>query len=268
MPDTADTTAPRLIARKDGAVGWMIFSNPAKLNAVTFEMWRSLPEALAQFASDPDVRLLALTGDGERAFVSGADISEFETKRAQPEALEDYNRVLDIANQALADFPKPALAKIRGICVGGGLGLVLNCDLRYCADNALFRMPAARLGLGYGSEGIQHMIDVIGVANTADLFFSARKFDAAEALRIGLVNRVFPAAELDGGFAEVCATIAENAPLTIAAAKRAIRELAKEPAAREMNQVRALYDACFASEDYAEGRRAFLEKRAPKFQGR
>jgi enoyl-CoA hydratase len=260
--------AARLIARKEGAIGWLILSNVAKLNAITYDMWAAIPGALESFAQDGDVRLVVLSGAGDRAFASGADISQFEQKRSSGEALEQYNRALAAATHALLDFPKPTLAKIRGVCVGGGLALALDCDLRFCSEDALFRMPAGRLGLGYEYEGIKRMVHVIGAANACDLFFSARKFGAADALQIGFVSRVFPVAEFDQGFADYCAMIAENAPLTIAAAKRAILEIGKDPAARDLAKVQAMYKACFESADYAEGRRAFMEKRTPKFEGR
>jgi enoyl-CoA hydratase len=266
MNTPTDPTA-QLIARKEGAIGWIIFSNPTKLNAIAFEMWHGMAAALDEFVADREVRMIVLTGAGEKAFSAGADISQFETLRASGEALARYNATLKAASAALVDCPKPTLAKVRGICIGGGLALSLNCDLRFCADDAVFRMPAARLGLGYEYPGIKRMVEVIGAANASDLFFSARKIDAAEAYRIGLVSKVFPAAQFDTGFAEYCALIADNAPLTMAAAKRAIRESVKPDSERDMAKVIAMYEACFASEDYKEGRAAFKEKRQPKFRG-
>jgi enoyl-CoA hydratase len=262
------SASAQLLVRKEGAVGWLILSNLAKHNAITLDMWSAFPEALTRFAQDPEVRLVVLAGDGERAFASGADISQFAQQRSSGEALARYNSTLKAATHALLDFGKPTVAKIRGICVGGGMALALDCDLRFCADDALFRMPAARLGLGYEFAGIRRMVEVIGAANACDLFFSARKFGATEALRMGFVSRVFSSAEFDRGFAEYCATVAENAPLTIAAAKAAIREIARDPGERDLARVEALYQACFASEDYVEGRSAFLEKRPAQFRGR
>jgi enoyl-CoA hydratase len=257
----------QLIARKEGAIGWLIISNTAKLNAISFDMWTAMPKALAAFAADSEIRMVVLTGEGDKAFASGADISQFDQHRSSGDALAQYNRTLVEATNALLDFPKPTLAKVRGICIGGGLALSLNCDLRFCADDAVFRMPAARLGLGYEYAGIKRMVEVIGAANASDLFFSARKFGAEEAVRMGLVTRVSRAADFDTEFAQYCALIAENAPLTMAAAKLAIRESGKDAASRDMAQVESMYRACFSSEDYAEGRRAFMEKRTPRFRG-
>ena len=260
-------TSGRLITRKQDGMGWIVFSNPARRNAMSFEMWRALPLALDTFARDPEVRAVVVTGDGE-SFASGADISEFETRRANPAAAAEYNDTLDAAYRGLLECPKPTIARIRRICVGGGLGLALSCDVRWCSDDTVFRMPAGRLGLGYAFEGVKRMVDVIGLANAADIFFSARKFDAAEAQRIGVVNTVRPVATFDAEFAGYCALVAANAPLTLAAAKRAILESSKDPGERNMALVNAMYEACFESEDYAEGRRAFLEKREPVFRGR
>jgi len=257
-----------LITRRDGALGAIVFSNPARYNAMTYDMWKALPKALGAFADDPQVRVIVLEGEGEKAFVSGADISQFEENRATEDARAEYNRTVEAAYVAPILCPKPVVAKIRGICMGGGLGLAAACDLRFAADNAVFRMPAARLGLGYSFTGMKRFVQVLGAANTADIFFSARKFDAQDALRMGFVSRVLPAAELDREVGAYCALIGENAPLSLGAAKAAIREVLKEPEARDLAALKALIDACFASEDYREGRTAFMEKRTPQFKGK
>jgi enoyl-CoA hydratase/carnithine racemase len=257
-----------LVTRREGAIGWIIFSNAAKLNAVTYEMWRAVPGVLAAFEHDEAVRVIVMTGDGGKAFISGADISQFEKARASEDAQGEYNLAVETAYLAPARCAKPVIAKIRGICMGGGMGLAAACDLRFAADDAIFRMPAARLGLGYNFVGLKRFYDLMGAANTADVFFSARKFDAADALRMGFVNRVLPAAEFDREVAAYAALVAENAPLTIAAAKRTIAEILKDPQSRDLAGVRAVVAACFASEDYKEGRAAFMEKRNPLFKGR
>lgn len=257
-----------LFTRRDGAVGWIIFSNPARLNAMTYEMWQALPKAIAGFDADPAIRVIVLAGDGDKAFVSGADISQFEKARGTEEARNLYNRTVDEAYAAPTLCAKPVVAKIRGICMGGGLGIAASCDVRFAADDAVFRMPAARLGIGYGFTGMRRFVDVLGPMNAADIFFSARKFDAHDALRMGFVSRVISAAQLDAEVAEYCAMIGENAPLSLMTSKAGIREILKDPAARDLSAVQELIEACFASEDYREGRTAFMEKRKPNFKGK
>jgi enoyl-CoA hydratase/carnithine racemase len=231
-------------------------------------MWKALPKALTAFEQDPAVRVIVLAGDGEKAFVSGADISQFEEQRASEQARADYNRAVEAAYVAPILCAKPVVAKIRGICMGGGLGLAAACDLRFASDDAVFRMPAARLGIGYSYTGMRRFVHVLGAANTADIFFSARKFGAADALAMGLVSKVYPVADLDREVGAYLGLIAENAPLSFIAAKAAIREVLADPATRDLGALQKLIDACFASDDYKEGRTAFMEKRKAEFKGR
>ena len=257
-----------LIVRREGAVATVLFSNPAKLNAMTFDMWSALPGTLAALDADPGVRAIIVTGDGDKAFISGADISQFEKLRGTAEAQAEYNRAVEKGYLAPMQCSKPVIARIRGYCFGGGLGLAATCDLRICAEDATFRMPAARLGLGYSASGVRRFMNVIGAANTADIFFTARKFDAQEALRMGFVSRVVPAAELERAVAGICEMIAENAPLTVAAAKFAVQQALKDPAERDMAAAARMVEACFASADHKEGRQAFMQKRKPVFTGK
>jgi len=257
-----------LITRKEDAVGWVIFSNPAKYNAVSHDMWMALPGAIAALDADPEGRLIVIAGDGDKAFISGADISQFEKARGSAEAQAIYNQAVVDAYEAPVKCSKPVIAKIRGICMGGGLGLAAACDIRFPAEDAVFRMPAGRLGLGYNFTGIRRFMQILGAAGTADIFFSARKFNAADALTMGFVNRVIPLADFDREVAAYCQMVAENAPLTLAAAKFAIRQVGLDPAARDLDQAARMIETCFDSEDYREGRRAFMEKRTPNFKGK
>jgi enoyl-CoA hydratase/carnithine racemase len=266
--DTLETTTEKLLAHKEGAVGWITFNNPARHNAVSMSMWESLPRALSAFERDPDVRVVILKGAGDKAFISGADISEFKEKRASKEASEAYNAAGDAAHAALQEFPKPTIAMIRGYCIGGGCGVAIDCDLRIAAADSVYAIPAGRLGLGYRYDGIRRLIDLVGPSFASEIFFTARKFDAEEAAAMGLINRLVPVTELESYTRNYAAMIADNAPLTLAAVKRSVLERFKDPAERDLARCQAMVDACFASADYEEGRTAFMEKRRPVFKGR
>jgi enoyl-CoA hydratase/carnithine racemase len=259
---------PRVYWARRGPIAELRFDNPKKFNAMTLQMWLDFVAMVKDVAADPEARVLLLRGEGLKAFISGADIAEFDTNRSAASGSEVYDNAVAAAQQALVDCPFPVVAAIHGVCMGGGLGLVTNCDLRYGAHDAKFRMPAARLGLGYGFEGIEHMVHTIGAPRTAELFFTARTFDGHEAERIGLVHASHPAADLDARVEETVQQIAANAPLTVRLAKRAIRLAtpAATPAARE--EIQRGRAECLNSADYAEGRRAFAEKRTPVFLGR
>jgi enoyl-CoA hydratase/carnithine racemase len=256
-----------LIIRRDGAIATVLFSNTPKMNAMTYDMWRAVPRTLEELDRDPQVRVIVVAGDGEKAFISGADISQFEKLRGTAEAQAEYNKAVEQAYVSPTLCSKPVIARIRGICMGGGLGFAAACDVRFASDDATFRMPAARLGLGYAYPGIRRFMNVLGAANTMDIFFSARKFDAAEALRMGFVGRVVPAADLEREVSEYCAMVAENAPLTIRAAKFAVQQWLKDADQRDAAAATRMVETCFASADHKEGRTAFMEKRKPAFKG-
>jgi enoyl-CoA hydratase len=230
-------------------------------------MWEAAASILEGFAADKEVRVVVLTGAGGKAFVSGADISKFESERSNKEAIERYNVAVDKANTAAYEFPKPTIAMIRGYCIGGGVGLALCCDLRICSDNSKFGVPAAKLGLGYGFTGIKKLVDLVGPSFAKEIFFTARQFTAAEALQMGLVNRVLPGEELEKYVKDYADTISGNAPLTVNAVKYIVGQVVKDESQRDLKKCAELVAECFASSDYIEGRKAFMEKRKPAFTG-
>jgi enoyl-CoA hydratase/carnithine racemase len=256
----------RLIGRKDGAIGWLIFNNPERRNAVSLDMWEAIPQVLGEFAGDGEVRVVVLTGAGDKAFVSGADISQFEKTRSSPEQVKHYDEVAEKANAAMKSFDKPVIAMIRGYCIGGGLNIAALCDLRIASDDARFGIPAGKMGLGYRASSMKGLIDLVGKAYTLEIMLTARQFTATEAKDMGLVNRVVPAAELERTTREYCEMMAANAPLTLRTAKRVIAEVLKQK--YDTAACDAWVQECFGSEDYKEGRRAFMEKRKPQFKGR
>lgn len=259
---------PYMLARIEDGVGWMTFNNPDRRNALKLEMNKAVVHILDAFETSDEVRVVVMHGAGDKAFVSGADISEFEENRSSPEGRERFDEVFGNAGRAFASLQKPLIAMIQGFCMGGGLATALHSDLRISADDGQFGIPAARLGLGYGFEGLKNLVHIVGPTMAAEIMLTARRFDAHEAYNMGLINRVVPAAELLSTVTELAATIAANAPMTVRAAKASIRETFKDPSRRDVAQVQAMVEACFQSDDYKEGRRAFMEKRTPDFKGK
>ncbi|TMG77236.1 MAG: enoyl-CoA hydratase [Betaproteobacteria bacterium] len=247
----------RIVAEKQGPVGWLTFNNPARRNAVSIDMWEAIPKVLDRFEGDAEIRVIVLKGDGDKAFVSGADVSQYEKQRSTAEGIQYYEEIAGRVQERLQNCDKVTIAMIRGYCLGAGVNIALNCDLRLAAQDARLGIPAAKLGLGYRASSYAREVLITG-----------RHFSAEEAKTMGLVHRVAPVAELESLVREYCATISENAPLTIRASKRIIRELLKSSPAFDGQACAALVKQCFDSQDYIEGRRAFMEKRKPVFQGK
>jgi enoyl-CoA hydratase len=256
-----------MIMRKDGVIGWMIFNNPERHNAMSSDMWSAVADIMTAYEADPDVRVIVLAGAGDKAFVSGADISQFEKMRSTPEQIAQYDAVAERASSALSGTTKPVIAMIKGYCIGGGVGVALRCDLRIAAEGSRFGIPAAKLGLGYGYSGVKMLVDLVGPSVAKDIFFTARQYEAEEALRIGLINHVVPLAELESFTRNYAEMISRNAPLTVKTAKLAVNTAVEDESKRDLAAVQAAVDRCFASEDYKEGRKAFAEKRKPAFRG-
>lgn len=244
------------------------FNNPARHNALSVDMWEAVPPLLQLARDDERVRLVVFSGAGDKAFVSGADITQFEDMRAARDAVAYYEKMAETTLTAIHDFPKPTLACIRGWCIGGGVNVAISCDIRIAAADAVFSIPAARLGLGYRYSAMKNLVDLIGPGAAKDLFFTARKIDAAEAKALGLVSRVAAPEALEALLAEYASSIADNAPLTVMAGKAITREILKPSPDLDRELCATLIRGCFESEDYAEGRTAFMQKRKPVFKGR
>jgi enoyl-CoA hydratase/carnithine racemase len=258
----------KMLSRKEGRVGYVIFNNPERHNAVSLDMWKAAGAMLDNFRNDDEVAVVVVTGAGGKAFVSGADISKFDKERSNEEAVAIYNETVERSYAAFHEFPKPTIAMIRGYCIGGGMGLATCCDLRIATEGSKFAVPAAKLGLGYAYPGLKRLVDVVGPSFTMEIFYTARQFTAAEAQVMGLVNRVVPDGELETYVKNYADMIAANAPLTIKAVKVAIGEMMKDESKRDLKRAQDAVDACFRSSDYKEGRKAFMEKRKPVFTGR
>ena len=258
----------QILVERDGHVARVVVNRPSRRNALSFAAWQSLAAAFDNLVADTEVRVIVLTGAGDRAFCAGNDISEFAEKRSTPEQVEAYDRVISHAYEVIGGIDKPLIARVRGFAVGGGFELMQLCDLQIASAGARFAMTPARLGLGYKLADVQLLVDRVGARAAREMLFTGRLFDAAEAQRMGFVTRVVPDDELDAAVDSCAAEVAVNAPLSIRAIKVAIGEALKSPSERDRARCDGLAAACNESEDYREGQRAFAERRAPVFRGR
>ena len=257
----------KMLAEKQDGIGRMIFNNPERHNAVSLDMWDTAENILDDFAKDESIRVVVLAGAGGKAFVSGADISKFDDERGSKEAILNYNKRVGNVYRFVHEFPKPTIAEVNGYCIGGGLGLAVCCDLRFCSEKSKFGLPAAKLGLGYGFEALKRLVDTLGPGVSRDITFSARQLDADEALRVGLVQRVLPEDELREFVHDYAKTVTGNAPITVKSMKHIINEILKPEGDRDLEACQRMVDEAYASDDYIEGRHAFMEKRTPQFKG-
>jgi enoyl-CoA hydratase len=265
---TETLTDSKILSKKNGPIGHLIFNNPEKRNAFSLDMSLAAADVLEDFLKDDAIRVIVLSGAGDKAFVSGGDISKFEQARATKEQVEDYNKKGDRFRTLLKGSAKPTIAMIRGYCLGGGMAIALNCDLRICTEDASFGIPAAKLGIGYASERLGQLVELVGPSAAKDLLFTGRRCNAQEALRLGIVNYVLASDDLEAFVQSYASTIAGNAPLSILASKRGIDEYIKDADKRDNKLTERVVTDCFSSQDYIEGRRAFMEKRKAVFTGR
>jgi len=258
----------KILKSTTDGVGIITFNNPEKRNAMSIEMWEGLGAALIELREDDNVRVVILTGAGDKAFMSGADISQFEKNRRDAKANEEYNRKSDAQRALLAEYPKPTISCIRGFCLGGGMQIAMLTDMRFAAVDSQFGIPAAKLGIAYGFEGLRHLVSLVGPSWARLILYTGMRIDSAEALRIGLVDRVMVNDKLWDETLEIARTISGNAPLAVKAAKITIAQVLKDKDERDMGAIKAISTACMDSEDFREGRQAFMEKRKPQFKGR
>ena len=271
MLESVGTTAyasGRMLAARDGGIGLITFNQPEKRNAMSIEMWLGLDEILRGFETDDTISAVVMRGAGDKAFVSGADISQFEKNRSNADAQKEYDRITSVGRDRFHAFPKPVIAQIRGFCLGGGLAIAMAADLRIASTDSQFGIPAARLSVAYAPDSVRRLIDLVGPSHARMILYTGRRINAAEAERIGLINHCVPVEDLEKTVMDIARAISENAPLSVRASKLTINEMLKDESQRNMRAIKDIGEVCFNSADFREGRTAFMEKRTPRFLGR
>ena len=257
----------KMIGKKHGGIGWMIFNNPARRNAMSLNMWSAVEAILDEFEKDNEIKVIVMKGAGEKAFVSGADISEFSERRKNADAAAEYARISEGARFRLNAVKKPLIAMIQGYCLGGGMAVAMAADMRFASHDSQFGIPAARLSIAYGFDGLHKLVHLVGPARASEIMFTARRLSPTEAQEIGLINRAVPIEDLEETVNDVANAICRNAPLSIAASKYTINQILTDKEDRNYSEIKRLSQLCFDSNDYKEGREAFMEKRSPVFTG-
>ena len=258
----------KMLAARDGGVGIITFNQPEKRNAMSMEMWLGLGDILTEYEKDDTITVVILQGAGDKAFVSGADISQFAKNRNSADSQKEYDRITGVGREKFHNFSKPIIAKIHGFCMGGGLAIAMATDLRIGTPDSQFGIPAARLSIAYAPDSVKRLIDLVGPAHARMILYTARRIGGVEAERIGLINQCVEADDLDETVMSLARTISENAPLSVRASKLTISEMLKDESQRNMAAIKEIGEICFNSADFKEGRTSFMEKRAPKFIGR
>src|SRR6266498_3997258 len=257
-----------ILVERDGGIATVVFNRPRVRNAVSLAVWREIANVTEALSRDDAVRAIVYRGAGRDAFASGADISEFKENRKDTETALAYNKKTEAAYTAIRVCPKPTVAMVFGFCMGGAMALAMACDLRFAAGGSKFGIPAAKLSIIYGLDPVHQLVDLVGPAYAKDILYSARAVEAEEALRIGFIQRLVPAAELEAVTYDYLKNVAANAPLSIRGTKAQVQAIFEGVTDAHRGRLKQLGVETFTSEDYREGTRAFMEKRSPRFQGR